>query len=178
MSENPDPVRLLVARYLHGRDEAAFRELYRATSPAVYGFLMRLTGAPDAAQELMQETWVRATSRLAEFRFESSLATWLRGIALRCWHEARRPGLNQVPLESDDAFESVQPSHASAVDLASAVAALPDGYRAVIVLHDVEGYTHEEIAEQLGIDAGTSRSQLSRARERLRRALSARGTKS
>jgi RNA polymerase sigma-70 factor (ECF subfamily) len=168
--------RVLVARYLHAREEDAFRELYRASTPAVYGFLVRLTGKPDVAQELLQETWLRAATKLAGFRFDSTLATWLRGIALRCWHETRRAA-REAPLpeqDEDDASSSPPPS-ASAVDLASAVAALPDLYRTTIVLHDVAGYTHDEIAAQLGIDAGTSRSRLSRARERLRRTLSGRG---
>lgn len=167
----------LVARYLHARDENAFRDLYRASSPAIYGFLMRLTGKPEEAQELLQETWVRAATRLAAFRWESSLTTWLRGIALHCWHESRRSDREPSLADSEGAVESAPPPSVTTVDLAIAVAALPVGYRAAIVLHDIEGFTHEEIADRLGIDAGTSRSQLSRARERLRRALSARGAK-
>jgi RNA polymerase sigma-70 factor (ECF subfamily) len=178
VSEGPvDSDQQLVARYLHARDEDAFRELYRAASPAIYGFLMRLTGKPEEAQELLQETWVRAARTLAAFRWESTLATWLRGIALHCWHETRRPDREQTLSDSGGALESVPPPHTFGVDLSRAVAALPEGYRAAIVLHDIEGFTHDEIADRLGIDAGTSRSQLSRARERLRRALSCRGTK-
>jgi len=172
----PDPDRRLVARYLRARDEEAFRELYRAASPAVYGFLVRLTARSDEAQELLQETWVRAAQALPAFRWESTLATWLRGIALRSWQEARR-GRHEQPLpDADDALASVLPPREAAIDLSSAVAALPEGYRAAVVLHDIEGFTHEEIAARLGIDAGTSRSQLSRARSLLRTMLSSRGT--
>jgi RNA polymerase sigma-70 factor (ECF subfamily) len=162
--------RALVRRYLETRDEASFRDLYRSTSSAVYGFLMRLTGEAEEAQELLQETWLRAASRLASFRFDSSLSTWLRGIALRCWQERRRAGWNGALGEVD--FPTVPAVDPAAVDVWLALDALPPGYRASIVLHDLEGHTHEEIAGLLGIDAGTSRSQLSRARERLRRALS------
>jgi RNA polymerase sigma-70 factor (ECF subfamily) len=165
-----DAERALVRRYLETRDEASFRELYRSTSAAVYGFLMRLSGEPEEAQDLLQETWLRAASRLASFRFASSLSTWLRGIALRCWQERRRAGWNGALGEEDS--PTVPAMDPAAVDVWLALDSLPPGYRAAIVLHDLEGHTHEEIAGLLGIDAGTSRSQLSRARERLRRALS------
>lgn len=167
-----DADRPLVARYLRARDEEAFRELYRAVSPAVYGFLVRLTARPDEAQELLQETWVRAAEALPAFRGESTVATWLRGIALHCWHEACRGRRGEPLSDSVDELDPVLPPQEVAVDLAAAVAALPEGYRAAVVLHDIEGFTHEEIAARLGIDAGTSRSQLSRARALLRRMLS------
>jgi RNA polymerase sigma-70 factor, ECF subfamily len=165
-----DDERTLVRRYLDTRDEASFRKLYRSTSAAVYGFLMRLTGESEEAQDLLQETWLRAAPRLATFRFASSLSTWLRGIALRCWQERRRAGWNGALGDADS--PTVPATDPAAVDVWFALDSLPPGYRAAIVLHDLEGHTHEEIAGLLGIDAGTSRSQLSRARERLRQALS------
>jgi RNA polymerase sigma-70 factor (ECF subfamily) len=165
-----DAERTLIRRYLETRDEASFRDLYRSTSSSVYGFLMRLTGEPEEAQELLQETWLRAASRLASFRFESSLSTWLRGIALRCWQEKRRAGWNGAL--GDVPHPIVPAVSPAAVDVWHALDSLPPGYRAAIVLHDLEGHTHEDIAGFLGIDPGTSRSQLARAREKLRRALS------
>lgn len=150
-------------------DEQGFRTLYREHSPALYRFALRLTGGSEAdASELVQETWVRAVRKLDTFEGRSSFRTWLHGIASRCAsEEARRQ--RRHPLGAGvDALEAKGSAVEATLDLERAVASLPVGFRAVLVLYDVEGYRHREIAEMLGISRGTSKSQLSRARARVR----------
>lgn len=167
MSDTDD--RILVARFLARRDEAAFRALYRKHTPFLYRFLLSLAGqTASEAEELVQEAWVRAAESIEGFAWRSSLKTWLAGIALNAWREhVRAP--RAAPLEEEDlpAAPAIEREIAS-IDLARALAGLAPGYREAILLHDVEGYTHEEVAALTGVDAGTSKSQLSRARRALR----------
>lgn len=168
--------RVLVSRFLAGRDEAAFRDLYRRHTPFLYRFLLRLSGGRAAdAEEGVQETWVRAAERLAGFEGRSALKTWLAGIAIRWWREEARRGKRETTTPDGDLTPMAPVRRGiERVDLERALLALAEGYRAAILLHDVEGYTHDEIAEMTGVDAGTSRSQLSRARRALRAHLSGR----
>jgi RNA polymerase sigma-70 factor (ECF subfamily) len=162
----------LIARVIAG-DESAFRILFRQHSGAMFAVALRLLGRRRAdAEDAVQEAWLRAIRSLATFRKESTLRTWLIGIAVRCSLEScRRRG--PVAFD-DDAARVDEPAIApvDCLDLDRAIAALADGYRHVLVLHDVHGYTHAEIASLLGIDEGTSKSQLSRGRALVRRALS------
>jgi RNA polymerase sigma-70 factor, ECF subfamily len=174
---SPDEDGDLVARFVARRDEAAFRALYRRHADFLYRFLLRLTGGDGAAaEEGVQETWVRAAQGLAGFAGRSSLKTWLAGIAIRWWREARRVSGRETELPEEEALPAATPirREIERVDLERALAALPLGYRRAILLHDVEGYTHEEVAELTGTDVGTSKSQLSRARRALRARLSGR----
>ena len=162
--------RLLVSRFLAGRDEAAFRALYRRHTPFLYRFLLRISGGRSAdAEEGVQETWVRAAERIASFEGRSALKTWLAGIAIRWWREEARRGQREGEMPDED-LAPVAPVRRGIerLDLERALLSLAAGYRAAILLHDVEGYTHAEIAEMTGVDAGTSKSQLSRARRALR----------
>jgi RNA polymerase sigma-70 factor (ECF subfamily) len=148
-------------------DEAAFRRLYRRHSPALYALARRLMADDQAASEIVQDTWVRAVAGLQRFAWQSALRTWLSSIAVNCCRErwsGRGERFDDIPI--DTASRAEDPL--LRVDLERALASLPTGYRTVLVLHDVEGYTHEEIAHQLGVDPGTSKSQLSRARRALR----------
>jgi RNA polymerase sigma factor (sigma-70 family) len=169
----------LAAAFLAGRDEHAFRVLYRATTPSAYGLALRLAAGDGAeAAELVQEAWVRALERVDRFRAGGPWTPWLRGFVVNCWRERVRHRLRHLEVELDEqqATRDVVDMGAVLVDAAAvraAVRALPDGYRAALVLHDVEGYTHEEIAVMLGIAPGTSKSQLARARARLRATLGA-----
>lgn len=168
--------RSLVARFLAGRDEATFRALYRRHTPFLYRLLLRISGGRAAeAEEGVQETWVRAAERLGGFEWRSALRTWLAGIAIRWWREETRRGLREATFPYED-FVPAAPirREIERLDLERALFALAEGYRSAILLHDVEGYTHEEIAELTGVDAGTSKSQLSRARRALRASLSGR----
>lgn len=165
-----------VGEFLATRSERAFRRIYQRHAPAVYGLLLRLTGGDASlAQDLMQEAWIRAVDGLAGFAWRSSLGSWLGGITVNCWREWLRAGRRDALLlaADDDALPAEAPdiSPLDGLALAAAVAGLPPGYRTVLVLHDIEGYGHEDIARLLGIAPGTSKSQLARARHALRRTL-------
>ena len=159
-------------------DPAAERALYDAHVDRVYRLAYRLAGSDDLAQDFTQETFIRAFERLRDFRGDSSFSTWLHTIAVT----VAMNGLRKVKrfrgreADLDEAREHSRPGRRAEPDLrtrlTAAIDALAPGYRAVFVMHDVEGYTHEEIAMALGMQPGTSKAQLSRARAKLRVALS------
>jgi RNA polymerase sigma-70 factor (ECF subfamily) len=163
----------LIARAVRG-DAAAERALYDAHVERIYRLAYRLTGDGDAARDVTQDTFIRAFSRLDEFRGESALGSWLHSIAfsvgMNAVRTAKRRAARVEPIEGGLAVAAV--SRRADPDLrerlAEAIDGLPDGYRAVFVMHDVEGYTHEEIGAALGIASGTSKAQLFRARAKLR----------
>jgi RNA polymerase sigma-70 factor (ECF subfamily) len=166
----------LIGRVLAG-DPSAERALYDAHVDRVFRLVYRMAGDLDRAQDYTQETFIRAFDRLAEFRGEAALSTWLGSIAisitLNGLRKVRRLMDREVAL--DEALAAGRTPSAADPDLkdrlAQAIDDLPDGYRVVFVMHDVEGFTHEEIASSLGVHPGTSKAQLFRARSRLREAL-------
>ena len=167
--------RLLVEAVVQRGDERAFTSLYDRHTPALYRLALRLTGGSAAdAEDVTHDAWVRAVERLATFEWRAALRTWLSAFVIRCAHERDRAAARSAqPVEAlapgaDDA--ALRGSY-DRLDLERAIAGLADGFRQVFVLHDVQGYTHEEIADLLGIEPGTSKSQLFRARRALRRAL-------
>lgn len=130
---------------------------------------------PDAAEELTQDVFVRAWQKLALFRGESAFATWLHRLAVNVIIERFRTlgAARERFLADGEAVLDVAPAASTkhldlSMDLQAAIEQLPDGARQVFVLHDVEGYKHEEIGELLGVSPGTSKSQLHRARQTLR----------
>jgi RNA polymerase sigma factor (sigma-70 family) len=151
-------------------DERAFRELYRRHTPRLYQLVLRLVGTDQDAEDVVQEAWIRATEAAANFRWESSFGTWLTGIAINRFKELlrKRNRWPSMALEQIAEPESKPERVGERIDLERALSLLPVGYRTVLVLHDLEGYRHEEIAEQLGIAAGTSKSQLFHARRYVR----------
>jgi len=164
--------RILVRDFLESRGEERFRVLYRRHSPILGRTIYRiLRGDSDDTAEVLQITWIRAVERLDQFEWRSSLRSWLTGIALNCSREhlRQRKRTSSDPIEL---HEPVEPPRVlrrlDRVDLEKAIDSLPNGYRQVLVLHDIEGYTHQEIGGLLGIEAGTSKSQLSRARKAMR----------
>lgn len=163
----------LVVRYLGSRREADFTELYRRCAPGLWRFALRLArGRQAEADDLVGETWLRAVRRLESFRTDARLGPWLAGIAWNCWRErARSAGREVSVVDHPEAGAVDPPRHAEALDLRAALDSLPEGYRTVLLLHDLEGYTHAEIAGALGISPGTSKSQLSRGRALLKRLL-------
>jgi RNA polymerase sigma-70 factor (ECF subfamily) len=170
VSDGASPDRELVDAVLREGDEGAFRALYRRHTPRLYRMALRMTGG-DArdAEELTHDAWVRAVSRFASFEWRSQLSTWLVAIVMNCARERWRDDAGIEALEIEPAALDRELDSAPArVDVERALARLPPGYRQVVVLHELEGYTHEEIAELLGIDPGTSKSQLHHARRRLR----------
>ncbi len=162
----------LVSAFLRSRDERAFRELYRAHTPALHRIARRLhRGDVQAADDIIQTTWIRAIKRLEGFRWRSSLRTWLTGILINCSRETRREQRLPEALGEDGPGGGLSGDTGNVperIDLERAVASLPDGYREVLILHDIEGYGHREIAGLLGINEGTSKSQLSHARAAVR----------
>lgn len=155
-------------------NEQAFRELYRRHTPRLYQLVLRLLGGLDAeAEDVVQETWIRATEGLADFRWQSQFATWLTGIGLNlCRDRLRRAVRRAEVLDPQLPMPAVAPVRVEEkVDLERAITQLPTGYREVLILHDLEGFTHTEIGSRLGIAEGTSKSQLFFARKTMRRLL-------
>jgi len=152
-------------------EHRAMERLYHRYKRRVFGLVTRIAGASDA-EEVAQEVFVRIYRGLAKFRGDAALGTWIYRLAVNAAlsHVARRPRA----MQSDEALAAV-PAPAPprrdpklAARLQGAIDQLPPGYRAVIVLHDVEGLSHEECAEVLGCRVGTSKSQLHKARARMR----------
>ena len=132
--------------------------------------------SPDAADEVTQDVFVRAWEKLGSFRGESAFGTWLYRLAINLILSRRSQlGTRRARELADDEVLDALPARTSSpdsgLDFETALERLPDGARQVLVLHDVEGYKHEEIAGMLGVTAGTSKAQLHRARTILRRAL-------
>ena len=157
----------LVQRYLEDRDEDAFLAIYRRYTPALYRLALGLTGSEQDAADALQESWLRAARRLPEFRWQSALQTWLSGIVINCcresWRRDKRPEAGEAaPVHAVSTDEA-------RVDVARAIRDLPDRARAVLLLHEIYGHTHGEIARLLEIDEGTSKSQLSYSRQWMRR---------
>ena len=162
--------RALAERVQSEGDEQAFRALYRRHTPRLYQFALRLLGGNELdAEDVVQESWIRATAGLAEFRWESSFGTWITGIALNlCRGLFRRHDRKWIEMRDDLELVTGPAREHERIDLEAAIAKLPPGYRTVVILHDVEGLTHEEIGRELEISANTSKSQLSRGRRMLR----------
>ena len=157
----------------------AFEQLSRTHAPRLFGLACRLVGRTDA-EDLLQEIFLTAHRKLDQFKGESTLATWLFRLATNlCVDHLRSRGTRVTAMtetiddEREAGVASVGPIAGTIdrLDLERAIAALPAGYRTAFVLHDVEGLGHREIAEALGVSEGTSKSQLHRARLRLRAAL-------
>jgi RNA polymerase sigma factor (sigma-70 family) len=159
----------LLRRFLDG-DEAAFRTLYRRHTPRLRMVVLRLLAFRDAdADDVVQETWLAGCRALRDFRGDSAFGTWITTIGVR--RAQRRLEINDRAPDAiaDDSAHAAVPDIGEAVDIERALSRLPDQHRAVVVLHDIEGFTHEEIADQLGFAVGTSKATLSRARVALRR---------
>lgn len=164
-----------------GGDRRAFERLYRAHVGRVYALCVRMAGDRALAEELTQDAFVRAWEKLSSFRGDSSFGTWIHRVAVnvvinRLQAERRDRKRAATGWDEDEDVVASLPARPTApgerMDLEKAIAALPPGARRIFVLHDVEGYRHEEIAEQLGITSGGSKAQLHRARLLLREALS------
>jgi RNA polymerase sigma-70 factor (ECF subfamily) len=157
----------------HG-DHAAFERLYRGNAARIHSLARRMAGE-GGADDLTQEVFIRAWEKLGSFRGEAAFATWLHRLAINHILSRRQTTRRREERQVDGegvidrvAAKQVAGAAARHVDLERAVARLPEGARRVFVLHDVEGYKHEEIGGLLGITTGTSKSQLHRARMILR----------
>jgi len=170
----------LVARARSG-DLDAFELLYRRTSGRVFALCLRMSGDREKATELLQDVFVRVWERLASFRGEAAFTSWLHRLAvnvvlLQARGDKRRGmRFSEMPDDLDGDFGGdlgvrARSAH-QRLDLEAAIATLPPGARRVFILHDIEGYRHEEIARLTGVAQGTVRAQLHRARELMMEAL-------
>jgi RNA polymerase sigma-70 factor (ECF subfamily) len=168
----PDEGKSDVARAAAG-DRRAFERLYRAHVDRIYSLCVRMSGDRARAEELTQDVFVRAWEKLTQFRGESAFGTWLHRLAVNVVLNARKiEGRQRERIDgSEDTLDRLPnaPDHVGErMDLEAAIALLPPGARRVFVLHDMQGYRHEDIAELLGITTGGSKAQLHRARLLLR----------
>jgi RNA polymerase sigma-70 factor (ECF subfamily) len=175
----------LVSKTLTG-DRSCFDELYRRHSRRIYQICLRMVDDPSIAEDLTQETFVLAFRKLSTFRQEARFSTWLHSIAVNTvlmFFRKRKASIHETTLEAP-AYGNDEGSNPDreiygrpdevlrmAVDrvaLQRAIADLPEGYRMMVILHDIQGYQHEEIAQMLGCTIGNTKSQLHKARLKLR----------
>ena len=166
-------------------DRVAFERVYRRNAARVYSLCLRMTGSVTRAEELTQDVFVRVWEKLPLFRGESAFTTWMHSLAVNVVLSARKTealDFGRKAEQGGDGDDETEAWDAAAgpdkvtfsgerIDLERAIAKLPAGARRVFVLHDVEGYKHEELAGMLGITTGGSKAQLHRARLLLRKAL-------
>jgi RNA polymerase sigma-70 factor (ECF subfamily) len=165
-------------RQAQAGNEAAFEQLYREHAGRVYALCLRMAGDTAHAKELVQDVFVRAWEKLGSFRGESAFSSWLHRLAVNVVLMDRRLAArrSEDTLPDDDGPQGTGLSAREAppglrMDLEAAIAALPAMMRQVLVLYDIEGYEHGEIARLLGVAEGTSKAHLHHARRRLREAL-------
>jgi RNA polymerase sigma-70 factor (ECF subfamily) len=162
-------------------DMAAFEEIYQRHNRRVYSLCLRMTQSAPEAEDLAQEVFIQLFRKIGSFRGDSAFTTWLHRMTVNqvLMHFRKRSvKMEKTTEEGETPVQIVtgteNPRHMPVVDriaLDSAIAQLPNGYRTVFVLHDVEGHEHEEVAKILGCSVGTSKSQLHKARMKLRRLL-------
>ena len=175
MSDGMHTDRFLIRRAIDG-DERALRQLWSQYSPHIDAVVLRLAGDADLAADIAQEVWIQIFRALPSYRGDAQFGTWAHRIAvnrtLNALRRVRRIGKLEVGIEDDTAAVEEDSDRAFlAASIERAAARLPEGARTVFLLHDVEGYTHEDIARELGITTGASKSQLFKARAKLRRLL-------
>ena len=167
-------------------DMEAFEELYRRHHKRVYSLCLRMVKNPSDAEDLTQEVFVNLFRKLHTFRGESSFTTWLHRLTVnQVLMHFRRPVVKSEKITEDGSIPmrivsgSENPGRMAVIDriaLNQAIGQLPTGYRMVFILHDLEGFDHDEIGKMLGCAVGTSKSQLHKARQRLRQLLMGRRT--
>jgi RNA polymerase sigma-70 factor, ECF subfamily len=159
------------------RDARAFEQLYRQHVPRIYALCLRLTANVRRAEELTQTAFIQLWEKLPLFRGESAFSSWLHRLAVNTalmdFRAAQRRESRVVGVPDLTVLETPQPptTPGARLDLEQAIATLPPQARTVFVLHDIEGYTHEEIAALMELQPGTSKAQLHRARQLLQKAL-------
>lgn len=176
----PDPLTADVVRRAQQGDAGAFEALYRAHAGRVYALCLRMAADQRRATELAQDVFVRLWEKLPQFRFESAFATWLHRLAVTTVLEQFRAEHRRearVSHPGDEALDAPLParglSHDDRMDLEQALSRLALGPRQVFVLHEVEGFSHDEIAALTGVAAATVRVHLHRARKQLLKEMSA-----
>ncbi len=166
----------LIRRASQG-DGPAIRSLYERYAPRVYAVVRRIAGDDDLAQDYAQEAWIRAIRALPTFRGDARFSTWLHRIAvnsaLQALRKAETRQKREGPMPETIAVSPTSGDVFLGDRLEQALDQLPVRMRKVLILHDVEGYTHDEIGELLGVAPGTSKSQLFKARGKMRTLLQA-----
>lgn len=165
----------IVRRAIDG-DERAMRLLWNQHAPHVEAVVRRLAGDPDLAEDIAQEVWIQIFRALPSWRGDAKFSTWIHRVAinrtLNALRRVKRLAAAETAIEEDTAVVEQDAERSMlAQTIESAARQLSPGARTVFLLHDVEGYTHEEIASELGITPGGSKSQLFKARAKLRRLL-------
>jgi RNA polymerase sigma-70 factor (ECF subfamily) len=163
-----------------GGDRRAFERLYRTHVNRVFSLCTRMCGSRTRGEELTQDVFVRAWEKLPQFRGDAQFSTWIHRVAVNIvLTDRKNEARNRKRMVEDESETgetplqkaSVTPGYGDRMDITAALEELPPGARQIFVLHDIEGYKHEEIAEMCGITAGGSKAQLHRARLLLREAL-------
>ena len=168
--------RVLIERCL-GNQPGAFEELYRRFAPRVFTLACRMSGSRSSGEDLLQEIFLLVYRKLGSFKGEAALGTWVYRLATNCCLDHLRSRQHKLEMASDELDESLPPRVSAGrltpekLDLERAIARLPPGYRAAFVLHDVEGFDHAEVGRLLGIAEGTSKSQVHKARMKMREML-------
>ena len=176
--ERPQDTDFVLAQKSAAGDMAAFEELYRRHFRRVYALCLRMMGDPVQAEDLTQDVFIQLFNKIGSFRGDSAFTTWLHRMTVNqvLMHFRKRSTKSELTSSDDETPDQIvkgteNPNAMPVVDriaLEAAVQQLPPGYRTVFILHDVEGYEHEEIARMLGVAEGTSKSQLHKARLKLR----------
>ena len=174
----PDAPDFALAQKAAGGNIAAFELIYERYHRRTYSLCLRMTGSQSEAEDLTQEVFIQLFRKIGSFRGDSAFSTWLHRLTVNqvLMHFRRRSVKNEKTSEDGEMPEQTvsgteNPNKMPVVDriaLKKAISELPNGYRKVFILHDIEGYEHEEVARMLGISVGTSKSQLHKARLKLR----------
>ena len=176
--ERPQDNDVVLAQKSADGDTAAFEELYRRHFRRVYALCLRMTGKPEQAEDLTQDVFIQLFNKIGSFRGDSAFTTWLHRMTVNqvLMHFRKRSTKSELTAIEEETPDQIvrgteNPDKMPVIDriaLENAVQQLPPGYRTVFILHDVEGYEHEEIAQMMGVAEGTSKSQLHKARLKLR----------
>jgi RNA polymerase sigma-70 factor (ECF subfamily) len=176
--ERPQDNDVVLAQKSADGDTAAFEELYHRHFRRVYALCLRMTGDPTKAEDLTQDVFIQLFNKIGSFRGDSAFTTWLHRMTVNqvLMYFRKRSTKSELTSVDDETPDQIvrgteNPNTMPVIDriaLEKAVQQLPPGYRTVFILHDVEGYEHEEIARMMGVAEGTSKSQLHKARLKLR----------
>lgn len=173
--KNPDEDFKLVEQAIDGSSDA-FKELFMKNVTRIHSFCLRISADAQLAEDLTQEVFIKAWEKLKTFKFESKFSTWLHSIAVNQFMMHLRSD-KRYSEKVEELNKEIQNLHETKltqdvrIDLQKAISKLPEQARTVLVLHDIEGYKHNEISEMMSIQAGTSKAHLHRARKILRKEL-------
>ena len=159
----------LIDDFRRDRSEKNFLSLYRRHADDLMRTSLFLTGYDkESAEDILQETWITAVKGINDFQERSSLKTWLTGILINKYKELMKSKKTILWNETPAPMKNIRSKTDLSMDLKKAILQLPDGYREVLTLYDIQGFKHREIGEMLGIEEGTSKSQLAQARKKMR----------